>query len=132
MTGLIPFSAYFEYKFDGAINKLHEEENLKLFLSRVSSDNETVVTKEFLKYYLVSADIPIFKRDRKIPFDVHSTHSIYPEIVRLENLKSTIEFKVNSENIEVIQINNDEITFVTSDKTVFTEKTSDSIRLVRN
>lgn len=132
MTGLIPFKAHFEYKFVGAIDKLHEPEDLKLFLSRLSTDDETVTTSEFLRLYLVTANIPIFKRDRKIPFDFHSRHSIQPEFIRVKNLKSTLEFKVNSEPVEVIQINDDEITFVTSDKSVLTEKISNSIRLVRN
>ncbi len=132
MTGLIPFKAHFEYKFDGAIDKLHEPENLKVFLSRVSQDNETASTVDFLRSYLVSADIPIFKRDRKIPFDFNTRHSIQPEFIRLSNLKSTLEFKVDSESVEVIQINGDEITFVTNDKSVYTERISESIRLVKN
>lgn len=125
---LVPFKAYFEFQYDDRLSKLFPE-HLENYLQRSSDDGQTVKTETFLKNYLTGAKLPIFHRERKVDFDYHTRHSIYPESFSVTNLNPTIEFKVKSDEVTVIQILKDDVTFENSKGEVRTESLSDQIRL---
>lgn len=125
---LTPFKAYFEFQFNGSLNKIYPE-NLETYLQRSSDDGQTVKTTTFLKNYLTGAKLPIFKKERKIDFDYHTRHSIYPESFSVSDLDPTIEFKVKSDEVTVLQIIKDDITFKTLKGEVRTETLTDQIKL---
>ena len=110
---LVPFKAYFEFQYNDNLNKLYPE-HLETYLQRSSDDAQTVKTATFLKNYLTGAKLPIFLKGRKVDFDYHTRHSIYPESFSVTNLNQSVEFKIKSDEVTVIQILKDDITFKTS------------------
>ena len=127
---LIPFKAYFEYTFKGRLSELFKE-NLETYLERSSEDSQTVNTANFIRIYLTGADLDIFKKDRKIDFDYHTRHSIYPDTISVSDLNQSIEFKIKSDEVEVLQILGDDITFSNSKKEVKTASITDIIHLIK-
>lgn len=125
---LVPFKAYFEFHYNDNLNKIYPE-HLETFLQRSSDDGQTVKTATFLKNYLTGAKLPIFLKDRKVDFDYHTRHSIYPESFSVTYLSQSIEFEVKSYEVTVIQILKDNITFKTSSGEVRTEALTDQIKL---
>ena len=125
---LVPFKAYFEFQYNDNLNKLYPE-HLETYLQRSSDDTQTVKTATFLKNYLTGAKLPIFLKDRKVDFDYHTCHSIYPESFSVTNLSQSVEFKIKSDEVTVIQILKDDITFKTSSGEIKTETLTDQIKL---
>ena len=125
---LVPFKAYFEFQYNDNLNKLYPE-HLETYLQRSSDDAQTVKTATFLKNYLTGAKLPIFLKGRKVDLDYHTRHSIYPESFSVTNLSQSVEFKVKSDEVTVIQIVKDDITFRTSSGEVRTETLTDQIKL---
>ena len=125
-----PFDAYFQYSFNGPVDKIFKE-HIDIFLSRVSDANGIIKTKTFLHTYLTGSDLPIFKKSLPIPFDLYSVHSISPETFKKDAFKSRVSFKINSNIVKVVQIDGKHITFEKSDNEVLTVTMSDDIQLFR-
>ena len=128
---LIPFKAKFEYHFNSSISELFDKDNLQLFLERSSENSTNVKTADFLKNYLTGSDLSIFKRDRKIDFDFHTRHSISPEFFSISSINQNIKFIIDSDTVEVLQIESDSVTFSNSVKEIKTEKLTDRIKLFK-
>ena len=118
---LVPFKAYFEFQYNDNLNEIYPE-HLETYLQRSSDDGQTVKTATFLKNYLTGAKLPIFLKGRKVDFDYHTRHSIYPESFSVTNLSQ-------SDEVTVIQIVKDDITFKTSSGEIKTETLTDQIKL---
>ena len=125
---LVPLKAYFEFHYNDNLNKIYPE-YLDTYLQRSSDDGQTVKTATFLNNCLTSAKLPIFNKERKIDFDYHTLHSIYPESFSVTNLSQSVEFKIKSDEVTTIQILKDDITFKTSSGEIKTETLTDQIKL---
>lgn len=125
---LVPFKAYFEFQYNDSLNKLYPE-HIETYLQRSSDDGQTAKTATFLKNYLTGAKLPIFLKGRKVDFDYHTRHSIYPESFSVTNLSQSVEFKIKSDEVTVIQILKDDITFRTLNGEIRTETLTDQIKL---
>lgn len=127
---LQPFKAYFEYHFEGSISELFTD-SLEIYLNRTSEDSLTVSTEHFLKKYLTSFNLPIFKSDMGILFKYESCNLISPVSFPVDSLTQSIQFKVKSEIVEILQISGDEITFVNSKKEVITKSLTNRLELAK-
>lgn len=119
-----PFKGYFEYQFSDSISKLYQNTDiLKTLLSREADENGKIDFPAFLTKGLTGTDIEIFKKDFKIKFNYHTLNSIEPKSFHFENLNTQVSFKVKSDIVEVLDIENKVVKFKDSEGTKIFELT---------
>lgn len=124
---LVPFKAHLEYSFKGDINKHFS----LTYWSKIFSKVSEIDTKKLIFGSVPHLNIPYSKKDSKITLDLDKIHSVYPATLTKSDYEQSLEFKIDSKNIEVIQIDLDNITFSNTRAEVNTVTLNNSLKLKR-
>lgn len=131
MANTILFNGHFEYHFSGNLNELFDEDTLNLLLTRHYPNTPEVDVNTFLRDNLNVSILPVYKRTSKITFKYSDWQELNPQVITVDKY-SRISFIVISENVDVIQILKDDITFANSKNEVLTETLYKELKLFRN
>jgi hypothetical protein len=126
MSKLIPFKANFQYHHNDNINKHFDEAIWK----RLFEKNSELTTSILVHNHSVCFDIPYNKRDTKINLDFDQIHSTSPEKLEITDFRTNVEFKIDSKQVLVIQILDNNITFSNDKNEIYTVETNDNLRLI--
>lgn len=127
-----PFKAKFILEVSTTSNEFFqnpEQETLKSRLSRVSDDLGNAAISDLIKYFYLSFNS--YKLYENLHLKYHKAFDVNPSSMTVDSRIFDMSFKLESYEVEVLQILDNKITFTNSNNEVHTIETSDKLKLIK-
>ena len=128
MSEFKPFKGHFEYFQKTELNKVFSEQ----VWNRMFKDSDKLLVTNLVHNNSPNFNIPYSKSSSKISLDLDKVHSTYPKTIGKEDYIQSVEFKIDSKPIEVLQIKGDEYTFSNDKSEVHTITLNSELILKRH
>ncbi|PRP66375.1 FHA domain-containing protein [Nonlabens agnitus] len=123
--------AHFVFEYDGKISGLFENDYIsEQTLSKIKQTH--VSTIDYLKKVMSASDLNLFKKDNPITMDYYSLYDVFPEQINSQQVNQRIGFKLKSKPIEIIDLKNQNITFLNHEKNIVNIEIPNNYKLYKD
>ena len=122
--------AHFIYEYDGKISGLFEQDYIsEQTLSKIKQTH--VSTIEYLKRVITASDLKLFQKDSPISLNYDSLFDVYPDEINTEQINQRIGFKLKSKSVELLEIEEQNITFSTHENNIVNMEIPNNYKLYK-